>query len=162
MNYMENIIEIYGKNSEQIYNFIDDYNELLYVNMLYLENKINFTLFNKPKIDIDKLVQLNKLGFLVLERNENYIDGILDYKYMNDFIKFMDNKVNVYISSSKFNWFYKEKILYNTFYKVFENKILKFKKFPKIMKLLKDTIYIKIAGNFILEDLLIEFLLKNC
>ena len=161
MNYMENIIEIYGKNSEQIYNFIDDYNELLYVNMLYLEDKISFTLFNKPKIDINKLVQLNKLGFLVLEGNENYIDGILESKYMNDFIKFMDNKVNIYISSNKFNWFYKEKILYNTFYKVFENKILKFKKFPKIIKLLKDTIYIKIAGNLILEDLLIEFLLKN-
>jgi hypothetical protein len=158
---MENIIEIYGKNSEQIYNFIDDYNELLYVNMLYLEDKISFTLFNKPKIDINKLVQLNKLGFLVLEGNENYIDGILESKYMNDFIKFMDNKVNIYISSNKFNWFYKEKILYNTFYKVFENKILKFKKFPKIIKLLKDTIYIKIAGNLILEDLLIEFLLKN-
>ena len=129
--------------------------------MLYLEDKISFTLFNKPKIDINKLVQLNKLGFLVLEGNENYIDGILESKYMNDFIKFMDNKVNIYISSNKFNWFYKEKILYNTFYKVFENKILKFKKFPKIIKLLKDTIYIKIAGNLILEDLLIEFLLKN-
>jgi hypothetical protein len=192
---MDTIIEIYGKKSEQLYNFIYDYNELLHINLLYLENKIEFSLLNKPNININKIIELNKLGFLVLEgqnalyeeskQQKSYIEGIIDIKYINNLIKFMNNKnVYLYISNNKLGWFNtKPNILFNNFPKLpynisiniqnnkynyksldtyYNEKLLLFKKFPKIINLLKETIYIRIASInyniYSIEDLLIEFL----
>lgn len=192
---MDTIIEIYGKKSEQLYNFIYDYNELLHINLLYLENKIEFSLLNKPNININKIIELNKLGFLVLEgqnalydklnQQKSYIEGIIDIKYLNNLIKFMNNKnVYLYISNNKLGWFNtKPNILFNNFPKLPYNisiniqnnkynyksldtycneKLLLFKKFPKIINSLKETIYIRIVSInyniYSIEDLLIEFL----
>ena len=144
---MESIIEEFGfKKPLDVYKFVESFDELLLVNIAFLEGRVkqsptHFGYVNIHSNYIEKLVKINKLGFLTLEgqkskckyeipthsifssfEKKSYITGLMDRKYSNKLIKYMKNsniksKYKFYIVNHtiKYNCFRPRQLIYSTF-----------------------------------------------
>ena len=116
---MDDIIEEYGiKKPLYVYKLIENFDELLLVNIAFIQGKVKqspnyYGYINSKSIYSAKLININKFGFLTLDgqkskceyeiqmdnifcsyEKKSYITGFMNKKYVSKLIKYMNNNTN--------------------------------------------------------------------